>query len=305
MTKKGVTLIELIIVIVIIGLVSAFAVPNVVRYLTQSQKSNVYNDALIIEQAAKDYCIENTCETGTILTSAEIGQYIEGLKSDYSYDATLLENGYFAVRYYKEGEYSYPYTGDGDLINNMVPSLTDISFVSKLGGGVSDTPDEDDFIPPVGEPYVQLVGDRTVYVEYGGTYTEPGYNAYASDGSPITNKWNSGMGGTWSFGTTTITYSCYSSYDNKSCVETTRYVTIVDTTPPSVTINGNQTITINRGDSFTDYWGAWAYDKSGTQSPVTSSGSVDTSTVGTYTITYSSTDSSGNTGTAVRTIIVK
>ena len=37
---------------------------------------------------------------------------------------------------------------------------------------------------------------------------------------------------------------------------------------------------------------------------VTSSGTVDTSTVGTYTITYSATDAAGNTGTATRTVTV-
>ena len=37
---------------------------------------------------------------------------------------------------------------------------------------------------------------------------------------------------------------------------------------------------------------------------VTPSGTVDTSTVGTYTITYSATDAEGNTGTATRTVTV-
>ena len=37
---------------------------------------------------------------------------------------------------------------------------------------------------------------------------------------------------------------------------------------------------------------------------VTSSGTVDTSKVGTYTITYTSTDASGNTGTETRTVNV-
>ena len=37
---------------------------------------------------------------------------------------------------------------------------------------------------------------------------------------------------------------------------------------------------------------------------VTTSGSVDVNTVGTYTFTYSATDASGNTGTATRTVTV-
>ena len=48
---------------------------------------------------------------------------------------------------------------------------------------------------------------------------------------------------------------------------------------------------------------ATASDASGSAT-VTSSGTVDTSTPGAYTITYTATDASGNTSTATRTVIV-
>lgn len=304
MNKKGVTLVELIIVIVIIGLISAFAIPAVGRYLETAKKENIYNDALLIENSAKTYCLENDCEKGSVLTKDDLGEYMSNLKSDYTYSVKLLDNDYYAVSYYKEGDYSFPSDGS-KLIEDMVPSKVSSSFVNLFGeGGVVPDPEEE-FVPPVGEPYVRLSGGSTVYVEYGGSYTEPGYSAYASDGSVISNKWDTGMGNTWTFNTTEIKYSCYSNVDGKACQSATRYVVIVDTTPPEVHVNGSTTVYVNVGSSYTDYEGAWAYDKTNTHSAVKSTSNVNTSKAGTYQITYSSTDSSGNVGTATRTVIVR
>lgn len=312
MNNRGVTLVELIVVIVIIGVVSAFAVPATTRYFKTAKQESVYNTVLVIEDSAEAYCLENTCSTGDELTDSELGEYMTNIDTEFEYTATLLANGSFAVTYYKEGEYSFPSNDDGELITGMVPSLVTSAFVKLYGSGTADAgsgdsgdDDDDEFVPPVGEPYVRLEGAATVYVEYGGTYTEPGYNATASDGSSISNKWNSGMGGTWGFTTTEITYSCYSSVDSKSCQEAKRYVVIVDTTPPEVHVNGSTTVYVNQGNSFTDWSGAWAGDKSNTASAVTSTDDINTSVKGTYYITYSSTDSSGNTGTATRTVIVR
>ncbi len=306
MNNKGVTLIELIIVIVLIGIISAFTIPAVGRYVTTARKESVLNGALLIEETAETYCVEHSCSTGVVLTSSELSEYMSNIKSDYTYEATLLDTGNFSVTYYKEGEYSFPSNTSGELVLGMIPSIVGIDFVNQYGEGIVSNPDDggDDFTVPEGEPYVRLVGATTVYVEYGGSYSEPGFNAFASDGSSISNKWNSGMGGTWSFGTTEITYSCYSSVDNKACIETKRYVVVVDTTPPEVHVNGSSTVYVSQGSSFTDYWGAWTYDKSNTASAVTSSSNVNTSVKGTYYVTYSSTDSSGNTGTSQRTVIV-
>ncbi|MDT7778392.1 MAG: hypothetical protein QOC99_904 [Acidobacteriota bacterium] len=82
-----------------------------------------------------------------------------------------------------------------------------------------------------------------------------------------------------------------------------RTVTVVDTTPPTVTMNGAASVTIILGSSFTDP-GATATDGCAGPLPVTTTGTVNTNAVGTYTITYTATDPSGNTGTATRTVKV-
>ena len=70
-----------------------------------------------------------------------------------------------------------------------------------------------------------------------------------------------------------------------------------DQTPPVITIAGDNPATVELGTSYTDA-GATANDAFHGDTPVTSSGSVDTSTVGSYTITYSATDKDGNTASA-------
>lgn len=57
------------------------------------------------------------------------------------------------------------------------------------------------------------------------------------------------------------------------------------------------------GDVFSDP-GATATNASGTPVTVTTSGSVNTSVPGTYTLVYTATDSNGNTAQATRTVIV-
>ena len=72
----------------------------------------------------------------------------------------------------------------------------------------------------------------------------------------------------------------------------------VDTTAPVITVTGDNPEKVEKGSTYTD---AGATTTEGT---VTSSSTVDTSTIGTYIVTYSATDAAGNTGTATRTVNV-
>ncbi len=80
-------------------------------------------------------------------------------------------------------------------------------------------------------------------------------------------------------------------------------VPTVDTTAPVITILGNTTETVLVGATYLDA-GATASDNIDGAVSVTTSGSVDTDTIGSYTITYSATDKSNNTSTLTRTINV-
>ena len=72
-----------------------------------------------------------------------------------------------------------------------------------------------------------------------------------------------------------------------------------DTTAPVITVTGDNPATVEINSTYTD---AGATSDGG--ETVSSSGEVDTGTVGEYTITYSATDAAGNTGTATRIVNV-
>ena len=145
-----------------------------------------------------------------------------------------------------------------------------------------------DEIPPV-----ITVTSGTDTVQIGSTWTDAG--ATADGGETVTS---SGTVDTSTVGTYTITYSATDAVGNTGTA--TRTVTVVlDNTPPVITLLGEATVTIEFGSTYSD---AGATADGG--ETVTSSGTVDTSTVGTYTITYSATDAVGNTGTAIRTVNV-
>ncbi|PID33838.1 MAG: hypothetical protein CR955_00875, partial [Thiotrichales bacterium] len=76
-----------------------------------------------------------------------------------------------------------------------------------------------------------------------------------------------------------------------------------DTIAPVITLSGAATVTLTVGGSYTDA-GATAVDDVDGTVTVTVSGAVDTSKVGTYTITYKATDAAGNSAVKTRTVKV-
>lgn len=79
--------------------------------------------------------------------------------------------------------------------------------------------------------------------------------------------------------------------------------TTTDTTAPVIILNGEATITLNVGDTYTEA-NATATDNVDGAVAVVITGSVDTTKVGTYTVTYTATDVAGNVGTNTRTVTV-
>jgi hypothetical protein len=77
--------------------------------------------------------------------------------------------------------------------------------------------------------------------------------------------------------------------------------TPTDSVAPVITLNGEATIEVGAGRDYTDE-GATATDDVDGDVTVTTSGTVDTATVGSYTLTYSATDAAGNEAAATRTV---
>ena len=81
-------------------------------------------------------------------------------------------------------------------------------------------------------------------------------------------------------------------------------LTVHDTLPPVITLNGGNSVYVELGSAFADP-GATANDTCAGPVPVVASGLVHTSAVGTNTLVYTAGDGSGNTNTAIRTVIVR
>ena len=71
-TKAGFTLVEIMIVVAIIGLLAAIAIPNFVRARTTAQKNACINNLRQIDGAKEQWALENKKKDGDTPTSAEL-----------------------------------------------------------------------------------------------------------------------------------------------------------------------------------------------------------------------------------------
>ena len=144
-------------------------------------------------------------------------------------------------------------------------------------------------------PTISLFGVSSVIIEVGSTFSDSGASAIDNyDGSiPLSSfSINSNLD-TSTVGSYSITYDVSDSSGNPA-IQVTRTVEVQDTQKPVITLAGNSSTTIESGLTYTDP-GATVSDNydSGLAYNVDLS-VIDTSTLGTYTLTYSATDSSGN-----------
>lgn len=89
----------------------------------------------------------------------------------------------------------------------------------------------------------------------------------------------------------------------RTTIEVLGNVTTETLDPPI--INGANDVTIEKDSTFDDEAGVSAYDYNGASIPFTVTGTVDTSTVGDYTLTYTATDDFGRTTTVTRVVTVE
>jgi prepilin-type N-terminal cleavage/methylation domain-containing protein len=76
--KAGFTLVEIMIVVAIIGLLAAIAIPNFVKARTTAQRNACINNLRQIDGAKEQWALETKKKTGDACTSADILDYIKG-----------------------------------------------------------------------------------------------------------------------------------------------------------------------------------------------------------------------------------
>lgn len=237
-----------------------------------------------------------------VVANAGADQTIEcaGATTNVTLDGTASTGSGTLTYTWKEGA---TVLGNGATLMTSLPlgAHTITLTVSSSAGGT----DDDDVLITISDtvaPTITLNGANPMTVECHTTFVDPG--ASASDGCAgdltssitVSGSVNSNVVGSY-----TLTYTVS---DGTHTTSTDRTVNVVDTIAPVITINGANPMTVECHTSFTDP-GATASDDCAGSFPANASGTVDVNTPGSYTITYTASDPSGNAAVPqARTVIV-
>src|SRR2546423_9720256 len=92
--QKGFTLVEIMIVVAIIALLAAIAVPGFMRARKRSQASRILNDLRLIDSAVDQYAIENNKKTNDPVGTADWTSYIKKSSSLYNTGKSVFRTAY-------------------------------------------------------------------------------------------------------------------------------------------------------------------------------------------------------------------
>jgi prepilin-type N-terminal cleavage/methylation domain-containing protein len=91
---KGFTLVEIMIVVAIIALLAAIAVPGFLRARKRSQASRIINDLRLIDSAVDQYAIETNKTSGAPVAVTDWTNYLKKGTNLYVSGKDILNNDY-------------------------------------------------------------------------------------------------------------------------------------------------------------------------------------------------------------------
>ena len=92
--RGGFTLVEIMIVVAIIALLAAIAVPGFLRARKRSQASRIINDLRLIDSAVDQYAIETNKSSGQTVNTVDWTNYLKAGTNLYLTGKDILGNAY-------------------------------------------------------------------------------------------------------------------------------------------------------------------------------------------------------------------
>ena len=160
------------------------------------------------------------------------------------------------------------------------------------GGGSSAPAPSPTPTPDTTSPTISIAGGTSISLNQGDSFTNPSATVTDNRDTGLTAE-VSGTVDTSTPGTYTLTYTASDTSGNSRSVDVEVIVNAVDTTSPVIAFAEGRSFSINVGDDFQNPTPT-VTDNVDTGLTVEVSGTVDTSTPGTYTLTYTASDTSGN-----------
>jgi len=246
---------------------------------------------IFVADSGNDRIQKLSTAAAPVVANAGTDQTVEcaGATTSVTLDGTASTGSGTLTYAWKEGTTTL---GGGATLGVSLPTgaHTITLTVSSSAGGS----DDDDVLITVVDtlaPTITLNGANPMTVECHTAFSDPG--ATASDACAgdltssivVTGSVNPNVVGPY-----TLTYTVS---DGSHTTSKNRTVNVVDTTPPVITINGANPMTVECHTTFTDP-GATANDGCAGSFPASASGTVNANVPGTYTIIYNASDPSGN-----------
>ena len=270
--------------------------------------------------ASGDWDIDGDGRADALTDGLLFLRYAFGLTGDALISGVVASDAQYTTASDIEQELATVYTSSGDIDGNGdVDALTDGLLLLRylfgldgdtltagvIGNGatLTDSAALETYLSTLmpQAPYITLNGSATINHEQATSYVDAGATAKDFiDGSvtvTVAGSIDSDTAGVY-----TLSYSATDSEGNVSRI-LNRIVTVADTTAPVITLAGDAALDIEQGATYSDA-GATATDTVDGSVTVVTTGSVDTATAGTYTLTYTATDNAGNVATKTRAVTV-
>ena len=271
-------------------------------------------------QISGDWDIDGNGQADALTDGLLFLRYAFGLNGEPLINGVVAEDAQYTTAEELELELEEIFASSGDVDGNgSVDALTDglllLRYLFELDGDAlttdvigegairTDSSGLEAYMSAVmpQAPYITLNGSAAVDHEQATSYVDTGATATdVVDGSVtviMTGSVDSDVAGVYS-----LSYSATDSEGNVSRV-LTRTVTVADTIAPVITLVGDAAVEVELGSTYTDS-GASAADTVDGSVDVVTTGSVDTAAAGTYTLTYTATDTAGNEASQTRTVTV-